>query len=371
MFFNASKKKAEQLSRQLLSTQQDQQQLLEDKQQLELLLQQQEAELQSTKSELYLSHKLMSGLGQFGNSLSELKGSFSELSQMLGARRDEALTTRDESAQMRDGMRTLVDQLNEARTHAIDSADKMGSLESETNGITNLVHVIESVSEQTSLLALNASIEAARAGEHGRGFSVVATEVRSLASRTGDATKEIDAVLARIRNQTVAVAGVSRDNSEEMEQLAQEAESARLRLLNLIELANTSSGALGDAAILSEIELANLEELEIKLTVYQILSGLSNVTADSLPDETQCRLGHWYYQGSGREHYANRLDYAAIEQPHRLVHVYAKEAVLAHYEQRNDDALSALTSMENNNLDVMTKLRRLINSDGPTTNGTF
>ncbi|MGO1247556.1 MAG: methyl-accepting chemotaxis protein [Oceanisphaera sp.] len=361
MFFSANKKKATQLSAQLTHSQQEVLQLVAEKQQLEQQLREQDAELQSAKSQLYLGHKLMSGLGQFGHSLSELKGSFSELSQMLGTRRDEALTTRDESEHVRDGMHTLVDQLNEAKAHAMESAQQIGSLESDTNGITNLVHVIDGVSEQTSLLALNASIEAARAGEHGRGFSVVATEVRSLASRTSDATKEIDSVIARIRNQTVAVAGVSRDNSVEMEQLAQEAESARTRLLTLIELANTSSNALGDAAILSEIELANLEELEIKLTVYQILSGLSSVQADALPDETQCRLGEWYYQGSGRENYAGRLDYAAIEEPHRLVHVYAKEAVQAHHDQRNDDALTALTAMENNNLDVMTKLRRLIN----------
>nr|WP_279382268.1 methyl-accepting chemotaxis protein [Oceanisphaera pacifica] len=258
-------------------------------------------------------------------------------------------------------MHTLVEQLNEAKSHVMESAQQMNSLESDTHGITDLVHVIDGVSDQTSLLALNASIEAARAGEHGRGFSVVATEVRSLASRTSDATKEIDSVIARIRNQTVAVAGVSRENSSEIEELAQEAETARTRLLTLIELANASSGALGNAAMLSEIELANLEELEIKLTVYQVLSGLSTVSLDSLPDETQCRLGEWYYQGSGREHYANQLDFAGIEEPHRLVHLYAKEAVQAHYEQRNDDALAALTAMEDNNLDVMTRLRRLIN----------
>ena len=361
MFFNASKKKTAQLSAQLLHTQQELRALQQDKMQLEQMLALQETELHATKSQLYLGHQLMSGLGQFGQSLSELKGSFSELSRMLSARRDEALTTRDQSAHMRDGMRTLVDQLNEARAHAMDSAQQMNSLESETKGITQLVQVIDGVSDQTSLLALNASIEAARAGEHGRGFSVVATEVRSLASRTGDATKEIEAVIARIRNQTVAVADVSRENSAEMEQLAQEAESARLRLLNLIALANTSSTALGDAAILSEIELANLEELEVKLTVYQILSGLSNTPAEALPDETQCQLGQWYYQGSGAEHYAGRLDFAAIEAPHRLVHMYAKLAVQAHHEQRGQDALTALMAMEENNLDVMTKLRRLIN----------
>ncbi|ART79481.1 methyl-accepting chemotaxis protein [Oceanisphaera avium] len=362
MFFSAHKKKSQLLSQQLLSTQQELIALQQENTELKQRLRQDDTALTDTQNKLHLSEQLMAGLSQFGRSLSELKSSFSDLSSMLGTRRDEALTTRDESSHMRDGMQGLVKQLNEARSHALDSSQKMNSLETETNGIADLVNVIDGVSDQTSLLALNASIEAARAGEHGRGFSVVATEVRNLASRTGEATKEIEEVIARIRNQTIAVAGVSRENSVEMEQLAGEAESARLRLLNLIELANTSSSALDEAAVLSEIELANLEELEIKLTVYQILSGLSDTQAEALPDETQCQLGQWYYQGSGAKHYSGRLDFAAIEAPHRLVHVYAKQAVKAHHEQRGQEALTALLAMESNNLDVMTKLRRLINA---------
>lgn len=147
-----------------------------------------------------------------------------------------------------------------------------------------------------------------------------------------------------------------------MEKLATEAESARDRLLMLIDLASTSSEALGNAALLSEIELANLEELEIKLTVYQILAGLSDRTADSLPNETECRLGQWYYKGDGNKHYAGQMSYRAIEEPHRLVHVYAKDAVRAHHEGRSDDSLKALALMEANNLDVMGRLRRLVSA---------
>ncbi|HLV48828.1 MAG TPA: methyl-accepting chemotaxis protein [Aliidiomarina sp.] len=361
MFFNAAKKRSEQLATELARARNDVEQLQHQKSQLQARIQQHEADLSHAHKKLDLNHRLMTGFGQFSSSLSELKGSFFDLSEKLTSRRDDALTTRDESERMRNGMSTLVSQLNDTKQHTMDSAQQVSALEEETNGITNLVHVIHGVSEQTSLLALNASIEAARAGEHGRGFSVVATEVRTLASRASDATNEIDTVISRIRAQTTKVAGVSRANSEKMEQLALEAESARARLMTLIELANTSSTTLGDAAVLAEIELANLEELEIKLTVYQILAGVSNVTVAALPDETECRLGAWYYQGGGSEKYKGQAGFAAIEEPHRLVHYFAKEAVQAHYDNRHDDAVTALAAMESNNLDVMTRLRRLIN----------
>lgn len=108
---------------------------------------------------------------------------------MLGERRADVLTTRDESGQVRDMMASLVAGLDLARNSAVSRMDSLGA---ETHGIANLVDVINGVSDQTALLALNASIEAARAGDHGRGFSVVATEVRNLAFRAGESTKKVD-----------------------------------------------------------------------------------------------------------------------------------------------------------------------------------
>ena len=81
-----------------------------------------------------------------------------------------------------------------------DASVSIGTLREKTMKIRDLVHLVEGISSQTQLLAINASIEAARAGESGRGFAVVAAEVKLLAQKVQDANKSI----ASIADQTMA-----------------------------------------------------------------------------------------------------------------------------------------------------------------------
>ncbi len=87
-----------------------------------------------------------------------------------------------------------------------ESSTSVATLADSTTQINDVITTISAISEQTNLLALNAAIEAARAGEYGRGFAVVADEVRTLASRTQEATVEIQSTIEKLQVETGLIA---------------------------------------------------------------------------------------------------------------------------------------------------------------------
>ena len=107
---------------------------------------------------------------------------------------------RKEAALGASNLNELIRTIGEVQEQAISLKDSMGNLGDQAQDIGNVMNVITDIADQTNLLALNAAIEAARAGEAGRGFAVVADEVRKLAEKTMDATKEVGSAIANIQS---------------------------------------------------------------------------------------------------------------------------------------------------------------------------
>src|SRR5947207_3224101 len=92
--------------------------------------------------------------------------------------------------------------MNEIRAQIQDTAKRIKRLGESSLEIGEIVELISDITEQTNVLALNAAIQAASAGEAGRGFTVVAEEVQRLAERSGEATKQIEAIVKTIQADT-------------------------------------------------------------------------------------------------------------------------------------------------------------------------
>ena len=194
-----------------------------------------------------------------------------ELSASIQQVADNAAQATDVAEKSNVAVASAVQRMSEIRTSVEDAGDKMRDLGESSKRIGNIVEVIRQISEQTSLLALNASIEAAHAGEQGRGFAVVADEVSSLARRVGQSAKDIEALIQTIKEQTGAAMSSMEVGTREVENGTSLVTATLTDLGKLISVVKDTAHAVQEQAVVSDEIARNMDA--IQKIAGEVLSG--------------------------------------------------------------------------------------------------
>ncbi len=168
-----------------------------------------------------------------------------------------------------DATTNSMEKISETVNVAATTIEELGKSSAQ---IGEIVSVINGIADQTNLLALNAAIEAARAGEQGRGFAVVADEVRKLAERTGQATKDIADRINSIQTAAAESVDAMRKGAGEVNKGVEQAKEASMSLGSIVQVSTVSMDMVQRIAAATEEQSAASEE------VTQNMESISGIT---------------------------------------------------------------------------------------------
>jgi methyl-accepting chemotaxis protein len=211
-------------------------------------------------------HEQENAIAQLRESIDQFSVSAARINEQTDTALLEANEAKDKTEENAERAALAADNIKHLVTEVTGSSQTIRTLQESVKDIGDVLGVINSIAEQTNLLALNAAIEAARAGEHGRGFAVVADEVRSLASRTQDST-------VTIQSQITNLTEIAERSFESMERASISAEGG----IHLVDDVNET--------------LHELKETIVRLTTMS--SEISNATAsqgDSIEHITESMI---------------------------------------------------------------------------------
>lgn len=209
---------------------------------------------QSIKRQQIETEQVATSTNEMAATVHEVAVSTQQAAEATKKANSEVITGKQVVSQTMDAIDNLAKEIETAAT-------VIQKLETDSENIGVVLDVIKGIAEQTNLLALNAAIEAARAGEQGRGFAVVADEVRTLASRTQESTREIQAMIERLQNGAEAAVKVMEKSRSRAKTTVEQAAKAGTSLETITQAIDTIVSMNTHIASAAEEQSAAAEEI--------------------------------------------------------------------------------------------------------------
>ncbi|WP_185702355.1 MULTISPECIES: methyl-accepting chemotaxis protein [unclassified Desulfovibrio] len=191
---------------------------------------------------------------QMNAAVSNVAHSTSRTASLADESRTEAMSGRQLVMQ-------VVSSMSEIEKQSLSMREGLEHLGGQASDIGKIMNVITDIADQTNLLALNAAIEAARAGEAGRGFAVVADEVRKLAEKTMEATRQVGEAISIIQSGTTTNINAMQEAASYIGKAAEVANNAGEALASIEQMVQNTAGEVRSIAIASEEQSATIEAI--------------------------------------------------------------------------------------------------------------
>jgi len=221
-------------------------------------------------------------------------------------------------------------------------ATVVSALGEDSSKVTDSLSVITGIADETNLLALNASIEAARAGEHGRGFAVVADEVKKLSQHTKKAAVEVEGTLQSFNDRVIEMTKQANSASQLATSIKEQVDDFKERFGELSRSSHETESYVSYAKDKSFGLLAKVDHIVYKQNAYIAID--KDATAPEFKavqtPHTDCRLGKWYFEGTGFKQFSHTSAYSALNSPHERVHNDVQQSLIyAQQDWLNDSAI--------------------------------
>jgi twitching motility protein PilJ len=223
--------------------------------------------------------------------INEIAASIDEVSKNSAESADVAQRSVQIAAKGAEVVRQTIQGMDNIRDQIQETSKRIKRLGESSQEIGSIIELINDISEQTNILALNAAIQAASAGEAGRGFAVVADEVQRLAERASNATKRIEALVATIQSDTNEAVSSMEQTTAEVVAGARLAEDAGLALVEIEKVSNDLADLIQSISEASRQQSAAATNITATMTVIQEIttqtSQGASQTAESIGNLAQ------------------------------------------------------------------------------------